>query len=287
MHLVGNAANIWQLYLQDNLASWTGLVELLMRQFGSTNKMDHQAALARLSQTGSVTAYRDKFTKLSCRATGFSPELRLACFVGGLKEEIRVDVRAMKPTTLLDAYELAKLYEERAIGHRQQVRQAPSRSTPGFNNHNSSPRPFGTTGSNVSQSHHPARLGQGERHMSQSEYHDRRARKQCFFCDEPYTSGHRCTRRENAKALVIDGFTPQAEEIGDLLDMSLQEGEENVDNSLTEALETPLITLNVLTDDQQPNTMQIQGVVGNNRKVHILIDSGSTHNFVHPSLMDK
>lgn len=86
MHLVGNAANIWQLYLQDNPASWTGLVGLLMRQFGATNKMDHQAALARLSQTSSVTVYRDQFTKLSCRATGFSPKLRLACFVRGLKE---------------------------------------------------------------------------------------------------------------------------------------------------------------------------------------------------------
>lgn len=28
-------------------------------------------------------------------------------------------------------------------------------------------------------------------------------------------------------------------------------------------------------------------MVGNNRKVHILIDSGSTHNFVHFGLVDK
>lgn len=44
--------------------------------------------------------------------------------------------------------------------------------------------------------------------------------------------------------------------------MSLQEGEENVDNALAVALETPLITLNVLTDNQQPNTMQWLEIIG-------------------------
>lgn len=87
MHLVGNAANLWQLYLQDNPLSWNGLVDLLMKYFGTNNKMDHQAVLARMNQTGSVIAYRDQFTKLSCRAPDFSPELRLTCFIGGLRED--------------------------------------------------------------------------------------------------------------------------------------------------------------------------------------------------------
>lgn len=42
----------------------------------------------------------------------FSPELRLACFIGGLREDICLDVMAMKPINLLEAYELAKVYEE-------------------------------------------------------------------------------------------------------------------------------------------------------------------------------
>lgn len=50
---------------------------------------------------------------------------------------------------------------------------------------------------------------------------------------------------------------------------------------------TPLISLNVLTDESKPKTMQIQGVVGKNQKVHILIDLGLTHNFVHLSLVTK
>lgn len=34
----------------------------------------------------------------------------------------------------------------------------------------------------------------------------------------------------------------------------------------------------------QPATMQLKGVF-NNRMVHILIDSGATHNFIHPQLL--
>lgn len=71
------------------------------------------------------------------------------------------------------------------------------------------------------------------------------------------------------------------------MDLSALTMEEHSDNKLTMALETPLITLNVLTDEQKPNIMQIQGSVGTNQKVHILIDSGLTHNFVHPNLIKK
>lgn len=73
----------------------------MLKQFGGYNKLDYQAALAKMQQVGSVTEYRDQFTKMSCRAPGFSPELRLACFLGGLKDKIRTDVSVMKPSSLM------------------------------------------------------------------------------------------------------------------------------------------------------------------------------------------
>ncbi|KAK9950027.1 hypothetical protein M0R45_005533 [Rubus argutus] len=91
--------------------------DLLVRQFGSDNRIDYQASLAKLQQMRGVTDYKSQFTKLSCRALGFSQEVLLACFVGGLEEEIRVDVRALRPRTLLEVYELDKIYEERHLGH--------------------------------------------------------------------------------------------------------------------------------------------------------------------------
>lgn len=113
MHLSGKAADIWYMFKHEFPSTWQGLANLMMREFGSFNRSDYQAALAKMTQVGSVEEYKTQFTKLSRRAPGFSPELLLSCFVGGLKDDIRTDVKAQKPKTLYEACELAKVYEER------------------------------------------------------------------------------------------------------------------------------------------------------------------------------
>lgn len=49
--------------------------------------------------------------------------------------------------------------------------------------------------------------------------------------------------------------------------------------------EEPLIQLNVISDDKWPETMQLKGKCGI-KSVHVLIDSGATHNFIHPTLLN-
>lgn len=88
MHLSGKAADIWYMFKHEFPHTWQGLADLTMREFGSFNRSDYQAALAKMTQVGSVEDYKTQFTKLSRRASGFSPELLLSCFVGGLKDDI-------------------------------------------------------------------------------------------------------------------------------------------------------------------------------------------------------
>ncbi|XP_061993942.1 uncharacterized protein LOC133711877 [Rosa rugosa] len=282
MHLTGIAASLWQLHLQDNPSSWSGLVELMMQQFGGYNKLDYQAALAKMQQVGTVTEFRDQFTKMSCRAPGFSPKLRLACFIGGLKEEIRTDVSLMKPSNLMEAFELSKAFEARNSGHKNWKQNQSKSSFSGtkqivappapvqrsqFGNQSATAKPYGSNHSNFST----------DRKYSQAEYRDRRNRKQCFFCDEPYTSDHICNR--GARALLIEGFSAvgsQGEEHATVME-DLLTGE-----TMEEA---PLISLHVLSDVNKPETMQLKGQIGKNRSVHILVDCGATHNFVHPCLL--
>lgn len=156
----------------------------MMREFGSHNRTDCQAALAKLSLTGTVSEFKSQFNKLSRRAGGFSDDLLLACFVGGLKEDIRVDVRALRPATLYRAYELAKVFEER---HKEnsnnrlfllrqqsfqsslaQSQQRTVTATPSIS------RGMGFQ-SNNPVSRTPASPNNRERKWSQAEYHDRRA----------------------------------------------------------------------------------------------------------------
>lgn len=288
MHLSGKAADTWYMFKHEFPNSWQGLADLLMREFGPFNKLDYQATLAKMTQLGSVEDYKTQFTRLSRRASGFSQDLLLACFIGDLKDDIRINVRAQKPRTLYEACELAKVYEERHERHKSAARDLTQ-----FQNLNSN---VGTTArSNTTSPHRgftppaapPSRAASssnssstlGNRKLSQLEYHERRARNQCSFCDETYKSRHSCWRLQ---ALLIEA-NPQCEveeiPMEDILSATADEV------PLVENGEKPLIQLNVIADDKWPEVMQLKGSCGNN-VVHVMIDSGATHNFIHPSLLN-
>lgn len=110
MHLIDAAADVWHLFQDEYPGTWAGFSELIMKEFGGNTKIDYQAALTKMYQSGSIHDYKTQFNKLSRRASGFSRDVLLACFVSGLKEEIQLDVRAHKPATLLQAYELARIF---------------------------------------------------------------------------------------------------------------------------------------------------------------------------------
>lgn len=286
IYLIGIAASLWQLHLQDNPSSWSALKDLMLKQFGGYNKLDYQAALAKMQQVGSVTEYRDQFTKMSCRAPGFSPELRLACFLGGLKEEIRTDVSVMKPSSLMEAYDLALSYEKR---HNAQRGVRPNQLRSQTHPIQSTNRFAGTSFSRPTQISQvqPRRFShdtsQPDRHYSQAEYRERRAKNQCFFCDEEYHKGHVC--KKGARALHIEGSPLLNDQLEEL------QTEETIGDLLTgDFEEAPLISLHVMTtsslsDTEKSDTMQFKGVIGRSKEVHILVDSGATHNFIHPYLV--
>lgn len=289
MHLSGKAADIWYMFKHEFPGTWQGLAELMMREFGSFNKSDYQAALAKMIQLGSVEEYKTQFTKLSRRATGFSQELLLSCFIGGLKDDIRIDVKAQKPRTLYDACELAKVYEERSdrrkmvARNQSQFRSSSSNYGTGSRNASQPPLQRGFTPSSAPSARIPVgnnTSSTGNKMLSQLEYHERRARNQCFFCDETYKPGHTC-RRPQGRALIIEACTEEEQQPAP--DEIFASGSEEVPP--VENGEEPLIQLNVITDDKWPETMQLKGQCGTKR-VHVLIDSGATHNFIHPAILN-
>ncbi|XP_061993760.1 uncharacterized protein LOC133711674 [Rosa rugosa] len=291
MYLTDEAADVWHLFRHQYPGNWRGFAELLMREFGSHNQTDYQSALIRLKQTGTVSEFKSQFNKYARRAPGFSDDMLLACFVGGLKEDIQVDVRAMRPTSLYQAYELAMIFEERHAGHRS-TRSFSQRSQlsnpvvahriPVVTNstskaaHTSSLRPF------------PSQLvrsnsqtgNSSDRKWTQNDYHERRARGLCFFCDEPYKGGHVCKRTlGQGRALLIEGI-PE-EEIVDS-HPNLEESDSNKLSGDSKNEETA--TLHVINCVDNPMTMQLKGFF-NTQEVHVLIDGGATHSFIHPSLL--
>jgi hypothetical protein len=69
--------------------------------------------------------------------------------------------------------------------------------------------------------------------------------------------------------------------------------DENIKGELEEDLlefsygeESPKISLHAITGSQHPRTIRLIGCIGN-QKVVVLIDSGSTHNFLDSSVCKK
>jgi len=90
----------------------------------------------------------------------------------------------------------------------------------------------------------------------------------CYFCDQPFERGHKCATKGKQLFLVevSDEVGEVMEEVGDEQEPFMEEME-------------PQISMNAMCGNTGFQTMRINGHVGK-KTIHILIDSGSTHNFL-------
>ncbi|XP_050387541.1 uncharacterized protein LOC126803864 [Argentina anserina] len=284
MHLVDRASDRWFMFKHEFPQTWSGLCDLLLREFSEHNLGDYQAALARMSQTGSVEQFMEQFTKLSRRAPGFTPENLLFFFIGGLKSSIRSDVRAQNPKTLYVACALAKIFEEKELIQRQAGRNT------------FVPRPTPAVAPTIPRvAPAPVQLAQlrpapivrapqagnqgGNRRMTRAEYLERRARGLCLFCDEQYRPGHNCRHGNTLMAIEIipDEMELQGPEVNEG-DVEIH----HVDNPDKECD----LQLHSVEDGDNVRTMQLKGEF-QGKEAHVLIDSGASRNFIHPSVLRK
>lgn len=98
----------------------------------------------------------------------------------------------------------------------------------------------------------------------------------CYNCDDKYSPGHRCKMQ---RLYLLDDSGTE-DECGSQEIESTQEEVENLNESETE--ETPEISLHAMAGTTSPQTMRLRGHLGR-QPVVILIDSGSTHNFIDPT----
>jgi hypothetical protein len=98
----------------------------------------------------------------------------------------------------------------------------------------------------------------------------------CYNCDEKYFSGHKC--KEQKLFMAISEDVPEEDVTIPLVEYpSLPDAtQEPVDPPKVD----PLISLHALTGFSAPQTLKLIGYI-KHRKVIILVDSGSTHNFIH------
>ena len=83
----------------------------VLHVINSTEFEDFFGDLTKHRQTGNIREYQTDFERLLARVGQLTAAQQVGCFVSGLKESIRVEVQASKPTSLSGAVGLARLYE--------------------------------------------------------------------------------------------------------------------------------------------------------------------------------
>lgn len=91
------------------LSTWTGFLQAIEARFAQSPYEDPTGQLFKLTQRGSVMEYLTQFEALANRITSLSPSSLLSCFILGLKPDIRHEVQALQPMTLVHAAGLACL----------------------------------------------------------------------------------------------------------------------------------------------------------------------------------
>ncbi|KAJ0482832.1 putative nucleotidyltransferase, Ribonuclease H [Helianthus annuus] len=247
--------------------TWSEFTTALLSRFGPTDYEEPSESFHRLKQLTTVAAYIESFERLSHRVDGLSEPFLVGCFIGGLKEEIRLEVKLKKPRFLVDAMGSARLVEEKLTLQRRF--SSPQR-----------PHTINTPFKNTSG---PGLLGPGPTHrlalpapnsirrLSNTEARERREKGLCYYCDERYVPGHKCTKPQ---LFMISDTTEDEEE--QLVEASGEQTEE------TQAE----ISFHAISGTILPQTLRLSGRI-KNKDVVVLVDGGSTHNFIDKALVDR
>ncbi|GKB27942.1 retrotransposable element Tf2 [Tanacetum coccineum] len=108
--------------------------------------------------------------------------------------------------------------------------------------------------------------------LTQRELEDKRAKGQCFYCDQKYAPGHKCSGQLHSIEVICEG------DFDNYIDGDDETYEDCV-GDMVGVTDSPQITLNALSGLNSYQTMRVRGRVGK-QVVHILIECGSTHNFL-------
>ena len=261
------------------------------------------ADLHELRQVGSVEEYQSNFEDLRSQVLEKEPCLTetyfISAFIGGLQGELRNFVQMLRPSTLKEAIVLAKLQEGGFNKLLAKVRSyPPSKNTAyspsSISSHKNSYSPSVSSYStykNPSSTVSPVLNARSDtrtttptaknispnalltiKKLSPTEMQARRDKGLCYNYDEPYVFGHRCKKMQ---VYVLSG-DEECEGAGEEQTVEVEaQGEQ-----LTNAIE-PGISLHALSGYVPYQTLVLNGL---SKKVplNILVDSGSTHNFLDP-----
>jgi hypothetical protein len=220
----------------------------MIAHYEDTRSNTFFSQLINLKQRGSVTNHIENFQRLNINVTYIPDEHLIDVFIGTLKDNIQHEVHLWEPKSLENAYRVARNVESKNMA------MATRRTNPNSYRENNAPS---------------SKKPQSTR-LTPQQLEERKVKGLFFNCDIKYSKGHKCRYK---KLFYIDCKEEEEQEPSQ---------DENIEVISSEDF-TPTILCNALARINTPQTLKIEGYI-KKKKVIVLIDSGSTHNFIHYKL---
>jgi hypothetical protein len=243
----------WRKTSRQGYIAWTQFVTKFYECFDTdTNHLGH---LTKLKQSGTIEDFIATFEHLDFRIEGMIDAFFRECFISGLKEEIQAHVLMDRPESWVEATKKSK--ESQQIVSSQ--------------NHKSSFIPFPKLVNPTTPSA-PLKIQK----LTRAEMVECQLKGLCYNCDDKYSPGNKCKEQNlfmtiSKDILEEDVETPLVPESPEITDI----------NPPSDPLGVELIiSLNALNGFSAPQTLKLIGYI-KHLKVIILVDIGSTHNFIH------
>ncbi|KAH7675005.1 Retrotransposon gag domain-containing protein [Dioscorea alata] len=258
-------ASAWYQWMKGNnlLTTWPEFLSNVKQRFGSSPYEDHQGNLSKLSQTATVAEFQTEFEELMNTVTGISENLLISFFIAGLRPHLQREMLLQRPTTLMEAFSLARAYEARhdevspdqrtgfrggTRSHPQILFPSPIKTQPSIADI-PSPSLLGlppkASGTNAAVNPLPIRR------LSPTKMQEKRLKGLCFKCDQKWTAGHRC---RSQCLLFISNVD---------VDTDDQPSDDSPPIPEAEVVTGDISSLNTLAWQDNPRSLRLLGTISN------------------------
>ncbi|XP_042954591.1 uncharacterized protein LOC122291003 [Carya illinoinensis] len=279
-YLEGKASKWWrwirdQYEKDEKRLGWTAFEKEFLMQFGPSPIVNHHGQLEKLKQEGKVHHYIEEFRQLQTLVRGWSKEALIGTFVDGLKPWLAKEIKLNQPRSLQEVMRMAEILEESTHIEKRHSKD------------------MGSKVSKPLQTKVPWKDKEGEasaskpkpyevKKLSREEVQERIKKGLCFKCGDKWSKEHKC-RAGQAYVLLEDGSNEVEDETHE--ETSSEElKQERAESS--ESLGEAELSLNAISGVPRPTSMRVMVWVGK-FEVTLLVDSGSTHNFVNSNIVTK